>query len=328
MIVELLSKLITHMNLDLILSAQGRCHSESLEPATAHGAHSRRLPRCRRTPTRLQRTPVTTGRTERTNLSAFSHLSHPPPGLSSYHLTHIEANKKTLKMASQPIPPTAKARTIAHMNKDHKLDLLHMLQHFERSPKDTSLSKNEIEMVDISLDGFTVVVGHERTEREVRFRPPMKSFDERRVRLIEMTMEARKALGVVSDEQSHENSHGVGYRAPKGVELVTFVGVVLYFVAFAGVRQGWVDDGSVMAGLVGEAVAGWFRWVVGTIFVPVLAIHLFEAWLFDRTRCVPNGIKRGSRVWLLWVGNCFWEGYTTFVRFDKMAKEQKGGKKA
>jgi len=232
--------------------------------------------------------------------------------------------------STEPISFTAKARTIAHMNKDHKLDLLHMLQHFERSPKNTSLSENEIEMVNISLDGFTVTVDSDKTEREVRFRPPMKSFDERRARLIEMTVEARRALGIATSdgEHGHGESHGVGYRAPRGVELVTFVGVVLYFVTFAGVRQGWVDNGTVVTGIVGEAVAEWFRWVVDTIFVPVLAIHLFEAWWFDRTRCVPNGIKRGSQDWLLWVGNCFWEGYTTFLRFDKMVKEQKGGKKA
>jgi len=213
------------------------------------------------------------------------------------------------------ISPTAKARTIQHMNKDHKQDLSHILQHFCRiSPADA----DDPTMLDIDLHSVTVLsgAGPARLQRSIPFNPPMTSFDERRTRLVAMTHAAREALGVDSD-----TGPVLGYGRPRGTEWITFVGVVLYFGCFAAVRAGWAEPGSGLSGLAEgyfPGGAGTFRWVVETIFWPVVGIHLGEAWWFERSRCRPNGIPRGSAVWFLWLGNVFFEGYGTFLRFDRL----------
>src|SRR5438034_333505 len=131
------------------------------------------------------------------------------------------------------ISPTAKARTIQHMNKDHKHDLSHLLQHFSNLPPTDSADP---EMVDIDLASVTVLAGPGRTRRTIPFDPPMTTFDERRARLVAMTQAAREALGVKSDDHDqHRAAAAPRYDRPRGSEWITFVGVVLYFACFAAV---------------------------------------------------------------------------------------------
>ncbi|KAK1761085.1 putative integral membrane [Echria macrotheca] len=215
------------------------------------------------------------------------------------------------------ISPTAKARTIQHMNKDHKQDLSHLLQHFLHL---TPTESSDPEMLDIDLDSLTVLSGPSRTRQTIPFNPPMTTFDERRTRLVAMTHTARESLGITSSPGDSPKIQ-VGYDRPRGTEWITLIGVILYFICFAAVRAGLVEKSTVLFNLVDTFFpggAGTFRWVVETIFWPVLGIHLGEAWWFERSRCRPSGIPRGSAVWFLWLGNVFFEGYGTFLRFDRL----------
>ncbi len=239
------------------------------------------------------------------------------------------------------IPPATKTRTIAHMNKDHRADLAHILQHFNGI---SVVNPELIEMVDIDLEAFTVRVagtgatsGHS-TMYVVRFDPPMEKWDDRRHRLIDMTMRAREALGVVTEGDGGEHGNGGHggvsgklvpvreYLAPRGTDILVFGGVVLYWVSYSIVRAGIVDDGAVPAAWVDwirfPGGAAGYRWLTELILYPVLGIHLAEMWWFDRTRLAKHGVPRGSLVWWLWMGSLFFEGAPAFVRFDRAARRK------
>ncbi|KAK0651666.1 hypothetical protein B0T16DRAFT_489642 [Cercophora newfieldiana] len=231
---------------------------------------------------------------------------------------------------STEIPPAQKARTISHMNKDHRTDLAHILQHYNRlSAK--HVSDPEPLMVDIDLHSITVTVGDET--HLVEFKPPLATWDERRPRLVEMTMKAREALGVVTEGGGdHGGEHPVvvsEYRPPKGKDWFAFVGVCAYYASCAAVKFGAVEKGSVVWEVL-EGVfpggAGGFRWLVETIFLLVVGIHVTEMWWFDRTR--GGKLKRGSGVWWAWMGSVFIEGVGAFWRFDGVVRRlKKAGKR-
>ncbi|KAK5660704.1 hypothetical protein OQA88_12069 [Cercophora sp. LCS_1] len=226
------------------------------------------------------------------------------------------------------INPAAKARTIAHMNKDHRTDLAHILQHYNKL---SATEAADPEMVDIDLESMTVLTDGGKTTRIVHFEPPMGSFDERRTKLIEMTMKAREALGVVPEDDGHGHGHGTAsgkvvvaeWHPPQSLlEWAVVVGVLLYFVSFATVRAGWFDRGTQgwryleLSPFPGGAKG--FRWLVEAMFWPVVGIHAGEMVLFDIKKTAKYGLKRGSAVWFLWMVNVFVEGVGAFKRFNRV----------
>ena len=68
--------------------------------------------------------------------------------------------------------------------------------------------------------------------------------------------------------------------------------------------------------------AGWFLWISNGIAIPVLGIHLFEAYKLDNTRLRKYGIERGSHVWWKWIMSCLLEGYPCFQRIDGEVKRK------
>jgi hypothetical protein len=140
---------------------------------------------------------------------------------------------------------------------------------------------------------------------------------------------AKEALGVAATEGVVVREY-MPPRVP--YDLAVFVAVLFYYFTFGLVRAGGFAPGGLPA-LVVETVrfpggvAG-LKWLVNAIFVPVLAIHLVETWLLERTRLQKFGVRRGSRVWWLWVGSVFIEGAMAFKRFDIVVERLKAeGKK-
>lgn len=192
-------------------------------------------------------------------------------------------------------------------------------------------------MVDIDLEGITLRLpgcGDERVY-VVRFEPRLAGWGERRERLVGMTRAAREALGAVA-EGDGEGEKGVvvrEYMPPRvGSDMVIFLAVLFYYFTFGLVRAGCFVPGGLPAWAV-EMVrfpggVDGFKWLVNTIFVPVLAIHVFETWLLERTKLQKFGVPRGSRVWWLWVGSVFIEGARAFTRFNIVVARLKAeGKK-
>ncbi|KAK3320801.1 hypothetical protein B0T19DRAFT_430538 [Cercophora scortea] len=236
-------------------------------------------------------------------------------------------------MASpDPIPEAAKARTLSHMNKEHRTDLQHMLQHY--NGVSASAAANP-ELVDMDLSSLTLAVPSADgppTTHVIELNPPMAKWDDRRQRLIDMTMAARDALGIVTapSDDHHAPSTDTSpiivreYRRPVGFHWVIFFAVLHYMWCVVVVRAGLVQPGSVLWEFHERFFPGGaasFLWLVDAIFYPVLAIHLTEAWWHDRTRLSVHGVARGSRVWCLWIASCLVEGAMSFKRFDALVEE-------
>ncbi|KAK4108732.1 hypothetical protein N656DRAFT_687407, partial [Canariomyces notabilis] len=242
-----------------------------------------------------------------------------------------------------PIPPDQKARTMAHMNKDHREDMRFILLHYPCVPPlpaayrqsfltghpPSSGEDNDPIMTDINLASFTVrlpgTIGQQHNSYSIPFNPPLSSWAERRTRLVEMTQRARAAV----ESSSSSSSSGSGvvvvvvneYMPPRFPYDALIFGLVLQYFAFAGlVFAGWFNPGTVLGQVLDKSPfpygrAG-FVWLVRAIFLPVLGIHVAEAWWLERSRLSNFGVRRGSRVWWVWMGSVFVEGAMAFKRFD------------
>ncbi|KAL2265278.1 hypothetical protein VTJ83DRAFT_6378 [Remersonia thermophila] len=266
-------------------------------------------------------------------------------------------------MADQ-IPPAQKARTLEHMNKDHRPSLRHMLLALPAShitppaPKQwasqakaaTAAVKaadhdDDPIMEDMDLSGFTVRIPSTGTAHLVRFDPPLDSWGERRERLVAMAKESAAALGVALEHEGEPSGPGANAARDEGDVVVVneympprvpydaavFLAVLFYYFAFLLVRAGaFASEDALAAQVVSAArfpggVDG-FVWLVNAIFVPVLGIHVAETWWLERTRLRRFGVS--GKVWWLWAGSCFIEGAMAFKRFDIVVERlRKEGKK-
>jgi len=206
----------------------------------------------------------------------------------------------------------AKSRVIAHMNKDHKEDLSLYLRHFKSL---TPAEASNPEMTDVDLDSVTIRSAS--GTHTFAIHPPMKSWNDRRETLANMTYLARDALEPVA----------IGmWTRPRGQDLLVASMVSFYFLCFGLVQGGYVEPGSDAWRGLDEAKFPWGAWgfvtLVNLIFIPVLVIHVTEVWYFDRTRLSRHGIRRGSRLWWQWTASNFLEGYCAFIRFDGLVKSE------
>ncbi|VUC35187.1 unnamed protein product [Clonostachys rosea] len=219
-------------------------------------------------------------------------------------------------------------RIIKHMNDDHLESLQLYLRVYCGVPEATA--KSGCELVDVSLSSLLIRTGDGK-EHTVQFAPPLDAWGEIRPRLVEMDALARAKLGIAPLDNDPDSIVITEYVPPKGFDLVVLCSICWYFFSYFTLSYlvpgswGWKTLEAVFPG--GPA---WYCWTVKMIFWPVVGIHTAEAFFFDKTRMVKNGVPRFSRVWWLWVGNCWMEGYTAWKRVDALIsakKEQKRLKK-
>jgi hypothetical protein len=210
-----------------------------------------------------------------------------------------------------------KGRIIAHMNRGHARELSHYLQHYVGASAAAASSPT---LSDMSLDRM-IITSHGR-DFTVPFSPPLATLDEARERLIAMDVEARGALGI-SDVVIDE------WVAPTGVAALTLGSILFYYGCYFTLP--WTTPGSPAFRALDPAFPGGastFRWIVKTIFWPVIVIHVTEAVIFAKTRMHKYSVPKWSRVWWLWVINCFIVGYPTFQGIDHLAARKKAEKDA
>ncbi|KAK0706679.1 hypothetical protein B0T26DRAFT_467281 [Lasiosphaeria miniovina] len=232
--------------------------------------------------------------------------------------------------SSSAIPVAAKARTLAHMNKDHRADLAHMLQHFNGVPA------TDAELLDMDLASLTVRTGTGDVHN-IAIDPPLAAWDDRRQRLIDMTLAARAGLGIATttpDTGHHPVAAaavvvvvGNRFRPPQTpLEVAVFGGVTLYFVTLTLVMRGVFDDGAAGAETL-QHILFWsgapaaLRWLVAAIFVPTVVAHVVEAVHLHRSRLRRYGVPALSPAWCGWIACALFEGMTTFKRFDRLVGE-------
>lgn len=208
-----------------------------------------------------------------------------------------------------------KARVISHMNKDHAGELELYLRAF--SGLSASGAANP-QITHMYLDGLAIKSAS--GTHTVAIEPPLPNWGASRVRLVEMAQAALTKLDL-SDIKIDR------YAPPAGFDLVVLFGITLYFVCAATlsfVKPGTASWDALDAFFpVGGAEA--YRWLVKTIFVPVVAIHITESWWMAKTRLVRHRVPTGSKIWWLWTIAPFFEGFMAFKRFDGVvaAEQQK-----
>ncbi|KAK4228917.1 hypothetical protein QBC38DRAFT_473752 [Podospora fimiseda] len=234
-------------------------------------------------------------------------------------------------MADQ-IPPAQLQRTITHMNKDHQLDLQHILQHFNSLP---AAECTLPEMLDLSFTTLTVRVPSTNKTHTVALFPPLEKWEDRRSVLVGMTHTAREALGIpsASEEQDHSTPDIVikEFFPPRPFDWIIFFSVLAYYFIYLFVQQGYFNDGTGVAqwldtywlfpGILNGSKG--FKWLTETIFWLVVGIHVAEASWLERSRLSKFGVKRGGKVWWLWMGSCFVEGAMAFKRFDILVERER-----
>ncbi|CAJ2511190.1 Uu.00g068150.m01.CDS01 [Anthostomella pinea] len=208
-----------------------------------------------------------------------------------------------------------KDRLKAHMNKEHAPELQQYLRAF--NGLSTSASARP-QLTGLTLDFLTIASAS--GTHTVPIAPPMSSLADARVRFVDMAQRAHAQLGL--------SDIGIeSFTRPRGLGVVSFVGVSFYFVcAAATLGFGLVRPGTAVWELLdaGFPYGGdGFVWLVKAIFVPVLAIHLTEAWWLARTRLAKHGVETGSKLWWTWVADTFLEGYPAMMRFDSMVAEER-----
>ncbi len=242
------------------------------------------------------------------------------------------------------IDEKSKLATMAHMNKDHALDLGLYLRFVNGLSAEQLAAEGEPAMVDMDLTAMHIRTAASGTVHVVPLDPPLATWAERRPRLVALALDARKAYGVPLPEHpappgGAAGRHGaalpaVPFGPPVGLDIVVF-GSVLFF-AWMGtlVLSGRDETAARVWTRVLDATLGparqarfafggpdGFRRLVRGMVLPVAAIHLAEMWWLDRTRLAPRGMRPFSRDWSLWMGSTMWDGARGFMRFDRLAAE-------
>ena len=65
-----------------------------------------------------------------------------------------------------------------------------------------------------------------------------------------------------------------------------------------------------------------FLSLVKHLTIPMVGIHITEAYMLDRKRLRKYGVKRGSGLWWTWITSCFVEGFACFQRIDAQVKRK------
>ncbi|CAN8104010.1 unnamed protein product [Discula destructiva] len=226
------------------------------------------------------------------------------------------------------IDPVSKARTITHMNNDHGDDMVAILRHYAGL---TEAQAAGAKMEDLDL--ATMSIRANTGLHAVLVEPPMASWGDRRARIVDMTLAARKALGIDGAGQPDQDHAAppaaVQLYLPEGVGVLSFAGVMWYFVSAAVVFSGNMQEGSLFWRLIQAAHfpqgPELYRWLVEIILLPMLAIHIAEAVYMAKSRLAPKGVPAGSKMWWLWVVCAFFEGAPCWQKWDRrVLGKQKG----
>lgn len=232
---------------------------------------------------------------------------------SFHHFSPTRSSSLPATMASTT-DQQRRDRIVTHMNSAHKRQLSHYLRYFAGLSSSAASSPT---LTDVSLHSL-FIRAHDNSDHIVPFSPPLSTWDDIRPRVVAMDALARHRLGGISEVQI------TAYARPRGFDWVVFGGVLWYF--FNAATLPLVVPGSRVWDILTVVFPGgplWFRWIVRAIFVPVVALHLTEAVLFDRKRMQRHGVQRWSGLWWKWELSCFIEGLAAWHRIDGIIAQKK-----
>lgn len=202
---------------------------------------------------------------------------------------------------------------ITHLNNDHQEYISLYLRHYNKL---SARAASKPLVTGISLDALTIQSADGRPHT-IPFTPPMKSWAEARERTVAMDREARAALGLSTIKiTEYEPPTSLLHRTIFGLCIFTWV---IFLMRTRIVEGTWFHD-RVLPWFPGGPER--FLWIVNTIALPVLVLHVSEAVWLDVSRLGKHGVERGTALWYKWVVSCFVEGRACFQRIDAMVKRK------
>jgi hypothetical protein len=217
-------------------------------------------------------------------------------------------------MADPAKDAAIRKRIITHMNADHQSSLSLYLQHYLSLPPRTA---SYPELTSISLSALTLETTDGKTHT-IPFTPPMTSYAEARARAVAMDHESRTGLGLSTIKITT-------YIPPSSPFHLTVAILVLIayatFLTHSRITPGTFLYDKILPFFPGGAP--WFLWISRTIALPVLAIHVTETVIMERTRLRRYNVERWSGVWWKWMVGTFVEGFGSFQRFDGVVEGKK-----
>ncbi|KAI0142572.1 hypothetical protein F4776DRAFT_512951 [Hypoxylon sp. NC0597] len=208
-----------------------------------------------------------------------------------------------------------KSRIIGHMNADHARELEEYLRAFNGL---SASAARGAQIADMTLDAMTIKTASSSSgTHTVAITPPLGSAADARVRLVDMSQRAKQKLGLSDITVSV-------FTRPQGIGVWSFLGVTLFIVSAA--TYSLVQPGTAVWGVLDEVFpygASGYKWLVKALVIPVLIIHVTEAWWIARTRLRVHGVEAGTRLWWLWVACTFVEGLPALARFDRLVEAER-----
>ncbi|KAI9791809.1 MAG: hypothetical protein M1816_003354 [Peltula sp. TS41687] len=214
-------------------------------------------------------------------------------------------------------------RIITHMNEAHNDTLTRYLEHYNRLPQPTI---SHATLSDLTLEYMILLSGgapspDSQSRYYIPFNPPLESWDDVRERLIAMDHAALAGLGRSAITVDR-------YVPPRGFHAVVMAACVCTYLAFykqANFLPGsWLYD-YLLGGVPSFAAFG--RRIQPVLFPVMLAVHTTEAVWLDRSRLRRFNVPRLRKLWWLWMGSNFLEGYGAFQRLDRLVERLEGRKK-
>ncbi|PYH93892.1 integral membrane protein [Aspergillus ellipticus CBS 707.79] len=216
-------------------------------------------------------------------------------------------------MAAPSPSPSPITFTITHMNANHQDSLSAYLQVYcHVSARDAQSARLE------SLTLSDLLISAAGTRYTVPISPPMANFSESRTRLVAMHKECLARLG-------RSDITITSYRPPEGKEIFFFFVCVSAFVGF------WQRSNFLPGAWVYETVG--LRAVPGfadlcyraqpVVFAILAGSHTLEASLLTVKRLRRHGVPVLSGVWCAWVLSNLIEGFTVWLRFDRLVREER-----
>ncbi|KAJ5477457.1 hypothetical protein N7539_007601 [Penicillium diatomitis] len=209
---------------------------------------------------------------------------------------------------------------IKHMNADHADSLQLYLQAYNGI---TAKEAKGATLEDLTLSNL--ILSAHGTRYSVPIQPPMKDYTEARVRLIALNNDSLQRLGRWDVTLTK-------YRPPRGFQAVIF-GLVLFTYVTCWRRSNLLPGSFVYENMGFRVFPDFthFIYTIWPVFFPaVLGVHVLESAALAVLRLQPLGVPFGSKLWAIWMGSCFIEGFGSFVRIRQIVNEErakKNGKK-
>ncbi|KAF2447051.1 hypothetical protein P171DRAFT_409409 [Karstenula rhodostoma CBS 690.94] len=206
-------------------------------------------------------------------------------------------------------------RIVKHMNADHADSVRRYLEAF----KNKSISEvRDARLTSVTLNEMNFEVAGQQVT--IPFDPPMKAMREARERLIQLDKDALNALNrsdIPITKYTPPYAPGLHF-----IHIFNFTQCLLVLVIFS--RRANFNPGSLVYDHLLSYVPGFGEFCLTIqpyLFWIMVSIHATET-VFMARKLNRHGLTSSERIWWAWMGSCFVEGRTCWMRLDTLINEK------